>query len=56
MAALNGLHEVVGSVVDTLQNFSIALRVGRPLHDNFVETVGRLEFTIDRISSRALIV
>ena len=37
------LHKIVSGVVDALQNISITLRVGSPLHDDLVEAVGSLE-------------
>lgn len=43
MAGLDGLDQVVGGVVDALEDVCIALSVGSPLHDDLVETVGSLE-------------
>jgi hypothetical protein len=45
MAGLDGLQQVVGSVVDTLEKFGEALGVGSPLYDDLVEVVGSLEVT-----------
>ena len=45
MTRLDGLHEVVRGVINSLQDIGIALSIGSPLHDHFVEAVGRLELT-----------
>lgn len=46
VAVLNGLEEVVGSVVDTLNEVSETLSVGGPLDDDTVKVVGSLEVTV----------
>lgn len=43
MTSLNGLQQIVGSVIDTFKDVGIALRVGSPLDDYLVEVVGSLE-------------
>jgi len=45
VAALDGVEEVVGGVVDTGDDVRIALRVGGPEDDDLVEAVLRLELT-----------
>jgi hypothetical protein len=52
MAGLNGLEEVVGSVVDALEELGEALGVGSPLYDNLVEVVGSLEITIEMLEKK----
>jgi hypothetical protein len=47
MAGLNGLEQIVGGIIDSLEDVGVALGVGSPLHDNLVEVVGRLEVTAE---------
>jgi hypothetical protein len=46
VASLDGLDQVLGSVIDALDNICIAFRVGGPLNDDLVETISRFEFPI----------
>ncbi len=46
MAALNGIKEIVGSVVDAWNNVGITLSVGCPQDDHFVEAIRFLEGAI----------
>ena len=43
VTGLDGLHQVVGGVVDAGDDVGVALCVGSPEHDDLVELVGRLE-------------
>ena len=43
VARLDCLHEFVGSVIDALQDVGVPLRVGSPLHDDFIEAISSLE-------------
>lgn len=45
MAILDGLEEVLGSIIDASGNFGKALSVGGPLDDDLVQTVIGLEIT-----------
>lgn len=44
VASLDRLDQVVRGVVDALDDVGIALRVGGPLHNDLIKTVGGLEF------------
>jgi hypothetical protein len=46
VSALDGLDEVVGSVVDTNDEIGETLGIGSPLNDNLLEVVGSLEVTL----------
>ena len=52
MAGLDRLEQIVGRVIDTLDDVGIALSVGSPLHDDLVEVVGRLELAATYVSNR----
>jgi hypothetical protein len=45
MTVLDGLHEIVGSVIDASDKLSKALSVGSPLDDDLVQSVLGLEIT-----------
>jgi len=45
VAGLDGLEQVLGGVVDALENVGEALGVGSPLDDDLVEAVGGLKVT-----------
>ena len=50
MAGLDCLNEIVGSVIDALENVRITFGIGSPLHDHLIKVVGSLEFTIDGLA------
>jgi hypothetical protein len=43
MACLDGLQEVLGSVVDAFNDIGITLGIGSPLDNDLVKTIGSLE-------------
>lgn len=49
---LNGLHEIVGSVIDASDELSEALSVGSPLDNDLLQTVLSLEITSKLVSIR----
>jgi len=46
MAILDSLEQIVGSVVDALEDFGEALSIGGPLYNDLVKTVGSFELPI----------
>jgi len=50
MSVLNGLQEVVGGVVDTINQLSKALGVGSPLDNDLVESIVGLEVTVKKLA------
>lgn len=50
VSVLNGLHEVVGSIIDTSDQLSKALGVGSPLNDDLVESIVGLEVTFEKLA------
>ena len=43
---LDSLHQVVGSIIDTLKNVCVTLRVGSPLNNDFIKAVSLLEISV----------
>lgn len=50
MTGLYSFHEVLRSVVDAFNDIGKTLRVGSPLNNHFVECVGFLELTVQRLA------
>ena len=48
MTRLDGVDQIVGSIVDALKNVGKSLCVRGPLYNDLVETVGFLEVTMIR--------
>ena len=48
MACFNRLEQVISGIVDTLNDVCVALGIGSPKDNDFVELVGSLEVTREK--------
>lgn len=51
MTVLDGIDEVVSSVVDTFDDVGIALSIGSPLDDDFIQSIGGFEISVKKRST-----